>query len=56
MPWALHKGRMTMIKGAEITEGLGITKLRNPIRINDSVRNYRPFSSKQKLVLRKTVA
>lgn len=35
-PWALYKEKMTMRKVPEITEGLGIIKLRNPIRINDS--------------------
>lgn len=31
-------------------------KLRNPIRINDSLRNYMSFPSQHKLVLRITVA
>lgn len=39
-----------MMKVVEI-RGIGIIKLRNPIRINDSIRNYRPLPSEQSLVL-----
>lgn len=53
--WDLCKERMTMMKIIEISEGQVIIKLRNPIRINDSIRNYKPFPSEQSLVLRITV-